>query len=64
MPPDPPETLWTIEEFASWLRITTLAARAILRRRELPPDAVLKIGRRVRLRAELVKAWVLKRRPA
>jgi hypothetical protein len=64
MPPDPAETLWTIEDFATWLRITVLAARAMLRRRELPPEAVIKVGRRVRLRAELVKAWVLKRKPA
>jgi len=47
-----------------WLRITVLAARAMLRRRELPPGAVIKVGRRVRLRTELVKAWVLKRKPA
>lgn len=59
-----PETLWTIEDFAAWLRITPMAARAMFRRRELPPEAILKIGRRVRLRAEIVKAWVLKREPA
>ena len=59
-----PETLWTIEDFAVWLRITPMAARAMLRRRELPREAILKIGRRVRLRAEIVKAWVLKREPA
>jgi len=41
-----------------------MAARAMLRRRELPPESVVKIGRRVRLRAEIVKAWVLKREPA
>ena len=61
MPPESPETLWTLEDFASWLRITVLAARAMLRRRELPADAVIKIGRRVRLRAERIKAWVLKK---
>ena len=59
-----PETLWTIEDFAAWLRITPMAARAMLRRRELPREAILKIGRRVRLHAEIVKAWVLKREPA
>ena len=64
MAADTPETLWTLEDFAAWLRITVLAARAMLRRRELPAEAVLKIGRRVRLRAEIIKAWVLKRRPA
>ena len=59
-----PETLWTVEDFAAWLRITPMAARAMLRRRELPPESLVKIGRRVRLRAEIVKAWVLKRKPA
>ena len=59
-----PETLWTIEDFAEWLRITPMAARAMIRRRELPPKSIVKIGRRVRLRAEMIKAWVLKREPA
>ena len=58
------ETLWTVEDFAAWLRITPLAARAMLRRRELPPASIVKIGRRVRLRAEVVKAWILRRQPA
>jgi len=55
-----PLLLWTVEEFAQWMRITTMAARCMLRRRELPPDAVIKIGRRVRLRADLIQEWVLK----
>jgi len=64
MAAESPESLWTLEDFAAWLRITPMAARAMLRRRELPPESVVKIGRRVRLRAEIVKAWVLKREPA
>ena len=52
-------TLWTVEEFAQWMRITPMAARCILRRRELPAEAVIRIGRRVRLRADLVQKWVL-----
>jgi excisionase family DNA binding protein len=52
--------LWTVVEFAAWMRITTMAARCMLRRRELPAQAVIKIGRRVRLRADLVQEWVLK----
>lgn len=55
-----PLLLWTVEEFAAWMRITTMAARCMLRRRELPAEAVIKIGRRVRLRADLVQEWVLK----
>ena len=64
MAAESPETLWTVEDFAAWLRITPMAARAMLRRRELPPKAIIKIGRRIRLRAEVIKAWVLKREPA
>jgi excisionase family DNA binding protein len=52
--------LWTVEEFARWMRITVMAARCMLRRRELPAAAVLKVGRRVRLRADLVQDWILK----
>jgi hypothetical protein len=64
MDAESPETLWTVEDFAAWLRITPMAARAMIRRRELPPKSIVKIGRRVRLRAEMIKAWVLKREPA
>lgn len=56
--------LWTVEEFAQWLRITPMAARAMLRRREVPSPAIVKIGRRVRLRADLVQKWVLERNAA
>ena len=64
MDAESPETLWTVDDFAAWLRITPMAARAMIRRRELPPNSIVKIGRRVRLRAEMIKAWVLKREPA
>ena len=56
--------LWTVEDFAKWLRITNSAARAMLRRRELPAEAVFKVGRRVRLRADLIKNWVFNRKSA
>lgn len=55
-----PPALWTVEEFAGWMRITPMAARCMLRRRELPQAAVVRIGRRVRLRADLVQEWVLR----
>jgi hypothetical protein len=56
----PPEVvLWTVEQCAGWMSVTSLSVRGMLRRREFPPDAVIKIGRRVRLRADLVKSWVL-----
>jgi hypothetical protein len=55
-----PPVLWTVEEYAAWMRITPMAARCMLRRRELPQGAVIRIGRRVRLRADLVQDWALK----
>jgi excisionase family DNA binding protein len=64
MQPDatpPAPTLWTVEEFAQWMRITAMAARCMLRRRELPQEAILKVGRRVRLRADLLQEWILKK---
>ena len=51
--------LWTIEEFAEWLRITPVAARAMIRRRELPQEGIFKVGRRVRLRSSVIQQWVL-----
>jgi hypothetical protein len=55
-----PPTLWTVEDYAAWMRITPMAARCMLRRRELPEAAVIRIGRRVRLRAEIIQEWALK----
>jgi hypothetical protein len=63
MSADPAE-LWTIQDFAAWLKITVIAARAMLRRRELPPDCVLKIGRRVRLVAAPLRDWAMRRKSA
>lgn len=59
-----PDELWTIRDFAEWFKVSIPAVRGILRRRELPPEAVIKVGRRVRLKAELVKQWVLRRQSA
>ncbi len=56
-----PEQLWTVREFAEWLRVTTASARAMILRRKLPSDAVVRFGRRVRIRVAIVRAWVLER---
>lgn len=56
--------LWTIKEFAEWLRLTPMAVRGMLRRREFPEGAILKVGRRVRIRVALVQDWILKRKSA
>ncbi len=56
----PPEViLWTVEECAEWMSMTPLAIRGMLRRREIPSHAVIKIGRRIRLRADVIKEWIL-----
>ncbi len=52
--------LWTVEDCAKWLSLTVMSFRCMLRRREIPAEAVVRIGRRVRLRADLLQAWVLK----
>ena len=50
--------LWTIGEFSDFVRVTIGAARAMIRRGELPEKAVLRIGRRIRLRSALVRRWL------
>ena len=48
----------TIEEFADWIRITPMAARTMIRRDEVLTKAVVKFGRRVRIRIALVREWM------
>lgn len=50
--------LWTVSEFADYLRISIGAARMMMCRGELPPESVIRIGRRIRLRASLIRDWV------
>ena len=52
--------LWTIEEFAEYLRVTIGAARAMIRRGQAPAGAVLRIGKRIRVRSAIVRGWVAK----
>jgi len=56
-----PDELWTLKDFAEWLRITVWAARGMLKRRQLPPESIVKIGRRVRIRIDIVRDWYGKR---
>src|SRR5206468_370898 len=62
--PQAQETLWTIDEFSAWMKITPMATRAMLRRHNLPANAIVKVGRRVRIIARIVQEWVLKRNSA
>lgn len=52
---------WTVEEFADFLRVTVGAARAMIRRAQLPPDAVVRIGKRIRIRSAVIRKWLSQR---
>jgi len=52
--------LWTVEEFANYLRVTVGAARAMIRRGQVPAEAVLRIGKRIRVRSAVIRGWVTK----
>ena len=48
---------WTVEEFAKYMKITTGAARAMIRRDQVPAHVIRRIGRRIRLIAALAREW-------
>jgi predicted DNA-binding transcriptional regulator AlpA len=52
-------TLWTIDECASWLKMSPDAVRCRLKRGQFPPHTYTHLGRSVRFIAERLKAWVL-----
>jgi excisionase family DNA binding protein len=60
----PKDGLWNIRQTCEWLSVTELSLRTMLKRREIPAEIIVKIGRRVRFRSDLLKAWVLKQRSA
>jgi excisionase family DNA binding protein len=59
-----PDRLWTIQQAAEWLSMTELSLRAMLKRRQIPASAILKFGRRVRFRSDLLREWALRQLPA
>jgi hypothetical protein len=54
------DTLWTLQDLATFLRITLGAARKIVSRGQLPAEAVVRIGRRIRIRSAIVQRWLQK----
>ncbi len=55
----PPEgRLWTVQERAVWLRLTTGALRCRVQRGQLPPGAYLHLGRTLRFIPERVKGGI------
>ena len=63
-PATPVEKLWTVKEVAQWLSMTEMSVRAILKRRQFPAALLLKFGRRVRFRSELLRDWALRQQSA
>ncbi len=60
----PADGLWTVRQASQWLSVTELSLRTMLKRREIPGELLLKIGRRVRFRSDLFRAWVLRQHSA
>jgi excisionase family DNA binding protein len=60
----PKDGLWTVRQTSEWMSVTELSLRTMLKRREIPAPIIVKIGRRVRFRSDLLRDWVLKQRSA
>ncbi|MEK7469262.1 MAG: hypothetical protein AAB074_17955 [Planctomycetota bacterium] len=51
--------LWRVDEAADFMRISPDALRSMMRRREIPLECILKMGkRRVRLVTAKLLAWI------
>ena len=48
---------WTVDEFAQYMKITPGAARAMIRRGQVPRHVIRRIGRRIRLVVSLTREW-------
>ena len=60
----PVEPLWSVRQAAQWLSISEMSLRTMLKRRQIPAELVLKLGRRVRFRSDLLRAWAIGQRAA
>jgi excisionase family DNA binding protein len=56
--------LWNVRQACEWLSVSELSLRTMLKRRQIPPEIVLKLGRRVRFRSDLLREWALAQRCA
>ncbi len=56
--PSPADSLWTVRQLSAWLSMTEHAVRCMLRRHQIPLEATVRIGRRVRFRPEAIRAWI------
>lgn len=62
--PFPKDGLWNIRQACEWLSVSELSLRTMLKRRQIPANIIVKLGRRVRFRSDLLKEWVLKQQSA
>ena len=53
-----PDKLWTVKQAAEWLSLTEHALRTMLRRNQIPQDAIVRLGRRIRFRSDCLRTWV------
>jgi len=60
--PFPKDGLWTVRQACEWLSVTELSLRTMLKRREIPLEIILKLGRRVRFRSDLLREWAINQR--
>ena len=54
--------LWNVKQACAWLSISELSLRTMMKRRQIPAEAILKLGRRVRFRSDLLREWALRHR--
>ena len=50
--------LWTMKQASSWLSVSEHALRTMLRRNQVPLETIVRMGRRIRFRSDLIRAWV------
>ena len=61
--PSVEDGLWDVKQASQWLALTEHALRTMLRRNQVPPEAIVRIGRRIRFRSDVLRAWI-QARPA
>jgi excisionase family DNA binding protein len=54
----PDDGLWDVRQAGRWLSLTEHAVRTMLRRNQLPAEAIVRIGRRIRFRSAELRAWL------
>lgn len=50
------------DQVAAWLGVTVEALYKMVERAEIPPESVVRLGRRLRFDAEQLRAWLTEKR--